>query len=121
MPLRDVAVRWELARDDRFKKVERQGVVAALPELAHSVHVDVRGLDPGREYFYRFSTGPDRSPVGPDGDRAEARREGEGADVRLRLLPGVAGRGLLGLPPHERAGPRPHQARAPRIPEASAG
>ena len=63
MPRRDVAVRWELARDHRFKKVERRGVVAAVPELAHSVHVDVRGLDPGREYFYRFSTGPDRSPV----------------------------------------------------------
>jgi alkaline phosphatase D len=64
MPRRDVAVRWELARDHRFKRVERRGVVAAVPELAHSVHVDVRGLDPGREYFYRFSTGPDRSPVG---------------------------------------------------------
>ena len=64
MPQRDVAVRWELSRDHRFKKVERRGVVAAVPELAHSVHVDVRGLDPGREYFYRFSTGPDRSPVG---------------------------------------------------------
>jgi len=64
MPRRDVAVRWELARDERFRKVERRGVVAAVPELAHSVHVDVRGLDPGREYFYRFATGPDRSPVG---------------------------------------------------------
>jgi alkaline phosphatase D len=64
MPRRDVAVRWELARDHRFRKLERRGVVAAVPELAHSVHVDVRGLDPGREYFYRFTTGSDRSPVG---------------------------------------------------------
>ena len=48
----------------RFRRVERRGVVAAVPELAHSVHVDVRGLDPDREYFYRFTTGDEVSPVG---------------------------------------------------------
>ena len=63
MPRRDVAVRWEVARDRRFEG-RRRGGVAALPELAHSVHVDVHGLEPGREYFYRFTTGGEGSPVG---------------------------------------------------------
>jgi alkaline phosphatase D len=48
MPRRDVAVRWELARDRRFRRLERRGVVAAVPELAHSVHVDVRWGARGR-------------------------------------------------------------------------
>ncbi len=34
------------------------------PEFAHSVHVDVQGLEPGREYFYRFVADGERSPIG---------------------------------------------------------
>ncbi len=64
MPARDVRVRWQLASDSRFRNVVRSGNVAALPELGHSVHVDVRGLRPGREYYYRFLTDGDASPVG---------------------------------------------------------
>ena len=55
----------------RFKKVERRGVVAALPELAHSVHVDVRGLEPGAGVLLPLLHRPDRSPVGRTRDRAE--------------------------------------------------
>lgn len=58
------AVRWELAADDAFRQVVRQGRVTAAPELGHSVHVDVTGLEPGREYFYRFHAGDAVSPVG---------------------------------------------------------
>jgi alkaline phosphatase D len=36
----------------------------ALPELAHSVHVDVTGLAPDRWYWYRFMLGDAVSPVG---------------------------------------------------------
>ena len=36
----------------------------ALPELAHSVHVELDGLEPGREYFYQFSYRDELSPVG---------------------------------------------------------
>ena len=32
--------------------------------MAHSVHVDVRGLEPQREYFYRFHCGPAVSRIG---------------------------------------------------------
>ncbi len=36
----------------------------ARPELGHSVHVEVTGLLPNREYFYRFRAGDATSPVG---------------------------------------------------------
>ncbi|WP_285746108.1 alkaline phosphatase D family protein [Lentzea sp. NBRC 105346] len=55
MPSRPVEVRWELAHDERFGRVVQRGTTYARPEEGHSVHVDVRGLQPGREYFYRFA------------------------------------------------------------------
>ena len=64
MPNRDVAVTWELATDERLRRVVRRGTEHALPQFAHSVHVDVRGLEPHREYFYRFRTKHHESPVG---------------------------------------------------------
>jgi len=54
MPARDVEVQWELAADERFKHVVRRGSTTARPASAHSVHVELHHLQPGREYFYRF-------------------------------------------------------------------
>jgi alkaline phosphatase D len=59
-----VAVRWEVARDEAFAKIVRRGTATARSDAAHSVHVDVRGLDPGRDYFYRFVVGGEDSPTG---------------------------------------------------------
>lgn len=59
-----VAVTWELAEDEAFSQVVRSGSVLALPELGHSVHAEVDGLGAGREYFYRWITGGESSPVG---------------------------------------------------------
>ncbi|MDQ3630832.1 MAG: alkaline phosphatase D family protein [Actinomycetota bacterium] len=64
MPLRKAPVRWEVATDEAFRDVVRKGNTHATPELAHSVHVEVKGLAPGREYFYRFKTGSEISPAG---------------------------------------------------------
>ncbi|MEV6288370.1 alkaline phosphatase D family protein [Kribbella sp. NPDC051770] len=64
MPPDDVPVRYEVAEDERFHKVVRTGTAIASPELAHAVHPEVRGLKPGREYFYRFRAGTVISPVG---------------------------------------------------------
>jgi alkaline phosphatase D len=58
------SVRWELAADDAMRNVVRSGEVAASAEWAHSVHVDVQGLQPARWYWYRFSAGGAQSPVG---------------------------------------------------------
>jgi phosphodiesterase/alkaline phosphatase D-like protein len=46
MPSRRVAVGWQVAGDERFRHVVRRGRTWALPELAHSVHVEVDGLRP---------------------------------------------------------------------------
>ncbi|HEU5472523.1 MAG TPA: alkaline phosphatase D family protein [Actinophytocola sp.] len=59
-----VPVGWQIAEDERCRRVVRSGIAFARPELAHSVHVDVRGLRPGRDYFYRFRVGREVSPVG---------------------------------------------------------
>ncbi|NJP32944.1 alkaline phosphatase D family protein [Micromonospora thermarum] len=64
MPNRIVPVHWEVAADERFRHVVRRGVEIARPESAHSVHVELNWLLPGREYFYRFRAERYVSPVG---------------------------------------------------------
>ncbi len=54
MPDRAYQVQWQVARDERFRHVVRAGSATAEPGAAHSVHVEVGGLRPGAEYFYRF-------------------------------------------------------------------
>jgi alkaline phosphatase D len=57
-------LRWEVAHDEGFTRVAAKGTAIASPELAHCVHVDVRGLEPGRWYWYRFMLGDAVSPTG---------------------------------------------------------
>lgn len=64
MPARPVEVDWELATDEQFRQIEQRGRTTAVPEAAHSVHVELAGLGAGREYFYRFRAAGHLSPVG---------------------------------------------------------
>jgi alkaline phosphatase D len=64
MPPVAMAVRWEMAEDESFSRIAARGTATAAPALAHSVHVDVAGLRPGRWYWYRFMLGDAVSPVG---------------------------------------------------------
>src|SRR5690606_6208011 len=64
MPPEPFPVYWEVARDEAFRAVVRTGVAVADPGLAHSVHVDVNGLEPDRWYFYRFWAAGHVSEVG---------------------------------------------------------
>ncbi|MEE1939872.1 alkaline phosphatase D family protein [Streptomyces sp. TRM 70361] len=64
LPARPVPVRWELARDERFRHTVARGTVLAHPEFHHAVHVEVPGLAPGRDYHYRFRAGRWTSPAG---------------------------------------------------------
>lgn len=61
MPAAAVELGWEVATDDRFRDVVQAGTAVARPELGHSVHVEVAGLQPGRPYWYRFTAGRERS------------------------------------------------------------
>ncbi|MGP9503015.1 alkaline phosphatase D family protein, partial [Specibacter sp. AOP5-B1-6] len=64
MPARNVAVAWEVAEDANMRTVVARGVEHARIETAHSIHVELHGLRPGREYYYRFRTGRHVSAVG---------------------------------------------------------
>ncbi|MDJ1158639.1 alkaline phosphatase D family protein [Chelatococcus sp. SYSU_G07232] len=64
MPMKGVEVGWEIAGDEKMRNVLQKGKALARPELGHAVHVEVGGLEPAREYFYRFTVGDERSPVG---------------------------------------------------------
>jgi alkaline phosphatase D len=67
-----VPVEWRVSTDPALERVVASGVAPARPEADHTVHVDVTGLEPSTTYWYGFSTGTARSPVGrtrtaPDG------------------------------------------------------
>src|SRR3954462_8292871 len=59
-----IEVAWEIASDDSMKTVVRSGKALADSEWAHSIHVEAQGLEPDRWYWYRFSAGDARSPIG---------------------------------------------------------
>lgn len=62
LPAYDVA--WEVARDEAFNQPVAQGIARAEESFAHSVHVEVAGLEPDRWYYYRFRAGEALSPTG---------------------------------------------------------
>lgn len=57
LPDGDVDVAWEVGTDAELRDVVADGTAPAIAALGHSVHVDVRGLDPDTEYWYRFRAG----------------------------------------------------------------
>ncbi|HEX8401956.1 MAG TPA: alkaline phosphatase D family protein [Allosphingosinicella sp.] len=85
MPGQPVEVKWEVAADAGFKTIARSGTAVARPELGHSVHLEVAGLEPARPYWYRFIAGRERSLTG----RAKTTPLA-GADLQ-KLRFGVAG------------------------------
>ena len=58
LPAGPIEVRWELALDAGFHQIVRIGTALAQPAAAHSVHVEVAGLDAlpdaAPHYWYRF-------------------------------------------------------------------
>jgi len=61
---KDVAVRWQVAKDAVFRRVVKAGETTARRDRDHTVKVDVTGLDPGTTYHYRFKALGDVSPTG---------------------------------------------------------
>ncbi len=60
----DIQVQWRVATDEGMKRIVRKGNATAAVDWAHSVHVEVEGLEPDRSYWYQFKVGMDVSPVG---------------------------------------------------------
>nr|WP_281383117.1 alkaline phosphatase D family protein [Microbulbifer rhizosphaerae] len=77
-----VKVTWELARDSQFTDVLRRG--SANTDLArdYTIKIDVRGLEPGASYFYRFIGASEQSPVG----RTRTLPEGGVEQVKLAVF-----------------------------------
>jgi alkaline phosphatase D len=59
-----IPVRWRVALDDSMRRVVARGTATATPELAHSVHVELKRLRSGADYFYQFHAGAEESAVG---------------------------------------------------------
>jgi alkaline phosphatase D len=74
-------VTWEVAEDDTFRTVASRGAVIASSALAHSVHVDVTGLEAARPYWYRFRAADAVSLIG----RTRTAPKAEDAATRLRF------------------------------------
>jgi alkaline phosphatase D len=59
-----VPVGWVVAEDAGFTRLAASGSVETGPERDYTVKIDVAGLKPGRDYWYRFTAGARTSPVG---------------------------------------------------------
>ncbi|AAK23544.1 alkaline phosphatase D family protein [Caulobacter vibrioides] len=64
MPSAPVAVEWEVGDAPNMRNIVAKGTAIAPPELGHAVHVEVGGLQPNRDYWYRFTAGRERSLLG---------------------------------------------------------
>jgi alkaline phosphatase D len=74
-------LRYEVASDPGFRRVVDKGFVIASNLTDHTAKPRARGLEPGREYWYRFATRGADSEVGhfrtlPPADSAEPVRVG---------------------------------------------
>ena len=76
-----VVVGYEVFADAALRQPVRSGEAPALAARAHSVHLHLQGLLPGRDYWYRFSSGGALSPVGHTRTAPAA----DAAAPRLRL------------------------------------
>ena len=59
-----VEVAFEIAADEQMRDVVRKGTATADKDLAHSVHLEVGGLQSARPYWYRFRSGDAVSRIG---------------------------------------------------------
>ncbi len=62
-------VTWEIATDEGFGDIVKQGAVTTTPDSDHTIHVDPQGLEPQTVYFYRFTVadGPHEGKTSPVG------------------------------------------------------
>jgi alkaline phosphatase D len=59
-----IEVSWQVASDSAMTQVVARGAAPAAGENDFTVKVDAGGLRPGRTYYYAFTVGGDRSPIG---------------------------------------------------------
>ncbi|MFH1516539.1 MAG: PhoD-like phosphatase N-terminal domain-containing protein, partial [Pseudomonadota bacterium] len=62
--LAEQAVTWQLAHDAAFSDMVQSGEAVASAEADHTVKVIPEGLEPGAQYYFRFTTTGAASPTG---------------------------------------------------------
>jgi alkaline phosphatase D len=77
-----VSVAWELAADEAFREVLRDGVTDTGPARDFTVKIDVRDLEPGQTYYYRFRAAGAVSATG----RARTLPAAGAREVRLAVF-----------------------------------
>lgn len=58
------AIGYEIATDDSMHHIVQRGTALAESEWGYSVHKTIKGLKPGRPYWYRFTAGSASSAIG---------------------------------------------------------
>ncbi len=79
-----VTVRWQVARDRRFRRIVAQGRVKTGPARDHTVKVDPGGLQPDTVYYYRFVYRGQHSPAGCT--RTAPRPNADNANLRFGMV-----------------------------------
>jgi alkaline phosphatase D len=59
-----IDVRWRIGSDPTVSRAVAEGTVRAAIDRDFTVKVDAGGLEPGRQYYYVFDSGSERSPIG---------------------------------------------------------
>jgi alkaline phosphatase D len=77
-----IVVHWEVALDSAFSRIVAEGEAIAQDDAAHTVKVDVTGLQPGTHYHYRFHALGHPSPHG----RTRTLPVGEVSSLRLAVV-----------------------------------
>lgn len=75
-------IRWQVASDERLRRIVAEGSATARRRNDWTVKVDATGLEPGRTYWYRFTAPRSRSPIG----RTRTAPAGSPKSVRLAVL-----------------------------------
>src|SRR4051812_42603423 len=82
-----IALRWDVATDPAFKTIVRQGQVTATPARDYTAKVDVTGLKPATDYFYRFRQVKAGKPTGKGvGGRTRTLPQGPTRDAVLAVV-----------------------------------
>ncbi|MGK7930133.1 MAG: alkaline phosphatase [Microcystaceae cyanobacterium] len=58
-----IPIQWQVAADPQMRQIVKQGTVLAVPELGHSVHVDVTELEANQFYWYQFQVGDHKTAI----------------------------------------------------------
>jgi alkaline phosphatase D len=64
LPNQAIEIVWQVAFDQHFERMVREGTFVTQADENHTAHVEVVGLSSNTQFFYRFISGAHKSVVG---------------------------------------------------------